>query len=63
MCPTIFQGKYNPDPHCLFIWGKKILVSQTPPLKISFQRKAKVLKIKRIEASGVRIISFLKVKR
>jgi len=56
---TVLQGKNNPDPHCLFIWGKKILVNQTPLLKISFQRKAKVLKIKRIEPPGVRIISIL----
>jgi hypothetical protein len=59
MRAPVFQGKNNPDPHCLFIWGKKIPVKQTPLLKITFQRKAKVLKIKRIEPPSVRIISIL----
>ena len=35
VCPSVFQGKNNPDPHCLLFWGKKILVNQTPLLKIS----------------------------
>ena len=61
--PSIFQGKNNPDPHCLLFWGKKIPVNQTPLLKILIQRKAKVLKVKRIERLSVRIISFLKAKR
>jgi hypothetical protein len=34
ICSSIFQGKNNPDPHCLLFWGKKILVNQTPLLKI-----------------------------
>ena len=34
VCSSILQGKNNPDPHCLLFWGKKILVNQTPLLKI-----------------------------